>query len=344
MRHRFFVTVCALLAIACCSGVLFSQSMRFSPGGSADPETQRLFFEDVQSTPEEFQQFRESLRPLIEDMQKNIQPKVMAAVMERVKNSATPPSPEELTKAGVSVVVDELTGLQKPISDNAKEFFSEERYQKMQKRLFQVQEGIMEHLGTTDDPETVRKAYGLNMMRMMAGPPDFLELSPEQKEQMTKLQKDGSVETMTLFRMTGRKMMTEHPEKQAEITRLTQEMDQAQTDEERKEIEKKIQELNADMVKDMMKDISPQLKKILVENRESYMRVLTDAQKAKIKAVMADMPDYMKKRLAESGKNGGQLGDLDSWVPGMGVPALPNSKREAPRQRPRGERTFPGNN
>jgi hypothetical protein len=72
------------------------------------------------------------------------------------------------------------------------------------------------------------------------------------------------------------------------------------------------------------------------------MRALTDAQRAKIKAVMADMPDYVKNLLAKVGKENGALSGLESWVPGMSTPGV-NPNREAPRQRPAGERTFPGN-
>ena len=90
-----------------------------------------------------------------------------------------------------------------------------------------------------------------------------------------------------------------------------------------------------------MKEVGPQLKKILREGHENFMRALTDAQRAKIKAIMADMPDYLKKRFDDFDKNGGALPGLDSWVPGMGAPGgMTNPNREAPRQRS-GGRTFP---
>jgi hypothetical protein len=73
------------------------------------------------------------------------------------------------------------------------------------------------------------------------------------------------------------------------------------------------------------------------------MRTLTDAQKAKIKSVMDNMPEYVKNLLAEVGKESGALSGMESWVPGAGVPGIPNPNREAPRQRPAGGRAFPGN-
>ena len=86
----------------------------------------------------------------------------------------------------------------------------------------------------------------------------------------------------------------------------------------------------------------PQLKEILRKDHENIMRVLTDAQKAKIKAVMDDMPDYMKNLFAAIDKQGGGLSILNNWQPGMGVPGV-NPNREATRERTGNERPFPGN-
>jgi len=131
------------------------------------------------------------------------------------------------------------------------------------------------------------------------------------------------------------KMVAENPAIVARTTELVRESMNAKTDEEREAIAKKFQEHN----KDMYREIGPELKRILIKGREDFYRVLTDAQKAKIKAVMADMPDYMKKMLDDMDKGGGALSGLESWGPGMGVPGV-NPNREAPRSRPRGERTF----
>ena len=176
------------------------------------------------------------------------------------------------------------------------------------------------------------------MMQLMGGQPDFLELSPEQSELVTKQLKETSVEAMMLTTQATVKMITANPEKLAEIQRLAGEMQNAETIEEQEEIAKKLQAVNGEI----FKDIAPELKTIIIKGHEDYMRVMTDAQKAKIKAIMADMPDYMKNKLAGIGKGGGGL-SLDSWVPGMGMPGV-NPNREAPRQRSGGGgRAFPGN-
>ena len=264
----------------------------------------------------------------------------MAAVMERAKDTSSPMTQEEGLKLGLGAVMEGMVGMQKPINDKATEFFSEEGRQKLHLRLFQLKEGLLDRLGTTDSMEATQAAFSFDIMQLMGGQPDFLELHPEQQELITKQQKETTLEAMTLVQGATIKMITAHPEKLAEIQQLAKEFGEAQTDEEREKIAKQVQDFQVVM----MKDIAPELKAIFLKGREDFYRVLTDAQKAKIKAVMADMPDYMKKLLAEVDKEGGALSGLNSWVPGTGAPGV-NPNREAPRQRSgsTGGRTFPGN-
>ena len=334
-RVRIVALTLLILMIACCSGVVFSQI-----SGNPSREFNQAFYNELQTSEDEMVKFTQtSLQTLMEGMQKNVQSKVPAAVMERMKDTSTPMSPEEGMKIGMGVAIDELIGLQKPINDKASEFFSEEGRQKMHLRFFQVKTGLMDRLGEIDDQEAIQTAFGIDMMQLMGGQPDFLELSPEQRELITKQQKETSVEALALVTQATAKMITANPEKLAEIQRLVGEMQNAETDVEQERIAKELQAVNGDI----FKEIAPELKAILIKGHENFMRVLTDAQKAKIKAVMADMPDYVKNLLAEVGKGGNALSGLDSWVPGMGVPGV-NPNREAPRQRPSSEHTFPGGN
>jgi uncharacterized protein YbgA (DUF1722 family) len=335
MRHKICTAVWALLIITCGSGIVMSQ---LSGSFDADKEFNQAFYAELQTSEDELMQFGNSLQPLFEDMVRNAQGKVMTAVMERMKDTSSPPNPEEMMKLGMGVMIDEMIGMQKPVNEKATEFFSEDSLQKMHLRMFQLKEGIMENLGATDNEEIIQGAFGFEMLQLMGGHPDFLELSPEQHDLITKQQKETSVELLTLTTQASMKMMTENPEKLRQMMQLAGDIGKAQTDEEREEITKKIQEIN----KDMMKDALPEMKKLLIKGHENFHRALTDAQRAKIKAVMADMPEYMKKLLAEADKVGGVLSGLESWVPGAGVPGV-NPNREAPRQRPQRERAFPGN-
>jgi hypothetical protein len=333
MRHKIRVAAWTLLMIACGSGVVFSQR------GSADPETRRQFFEDLQMTQGDFEGFSESLKPLYEDMQKNMQAKVMTEIMERIKDTSTPMTQEEAMKFGVEIALDGIVGLQKPINDKAMEFFSEEGRQKLHMRMFQMKESFMERLRATDNQDVIQGAFGIDTLFLMSGQPDFLELSPEQKNLILKQQKETSIELMLLTMQISMRTRTENQEKMAEMQRLSDAFGEAKTEEELEEINKKLQEIN----KDMYKDIVPEMKRLLIRGREDFYRALTDAQKAKIKVVMADMPDYMKKMFDDMDKGGEALSGLESWIPGMGAPGFANPNREAPRQRPQRERTFPGN-
>ena len=330
-KIRFIVGM--VLTIAWGSGVAFSQM-----SGEAGKEFNQAFYAELQTSEAEMILFGESLQSLFEDMQKNIQTKTLAAAMERMKDVSSPMTPEEGMKLGMGIAMDEMVGMQKPVNDKAAEFFSEDGRQKMHLRLFQVKTGLIDRLGATDDTEAIQAAFGFDMMQLMGGHPDFLELSPEQRELITKQQKDTSLATLTLTTQAALKMITENPGKLAELQQQVEEFQKAETDEERGEIAKKLQAINVEIYK----DIAPELKAVLIKGHEDFMRVLTDAQKAKIRAVMADMPDYVKKLLAEVDKGGG-LGGLDSWVPGAGVPGV-NPNREAPRERSRGGggRAFPG--
>ena len=323
MSYPRLAALCVLLMIACGSGVAFSQP---------DPETRRQILEDLQITQDDMQGFFESFQPLMSDMVKNAQPKMMAAIMERMKDTSSPPNQDEMVKLSMSIMMDEMAGMQKPFNDKAREFFSEEGRLKLQMRVFQAKESLMERLEAMENLDAIQGVFGAEMMFLIGGQPDFLELSPEQRDLILRQQKEVSLEHSLL-------MTSDSPERHAEYQRLARELNEAQNDEERADISRKIQKLQ----EEKMRNIAPRLKRILLDSHESFMRVLTDAQKAKIKAVMADIPDYMKRLLAELDKGEGGMSGLESWVPGMGVPGV-NPNREATRERTNtGGRTFPGN-
>ena len=227
--------------------------------------------------------------------------------------------------------------LQQKIAEKEKEIFPDA--QKRQQRQFQLQEGISRRLESFDDPADIDLLLqaGSPVARSYAQP-DFLELTPEQKDLIKEIQKETS---RKLSRIRD-KSMKEQTVKQNELIQLSMRFSAATTDEERDEIHNEIIRKTRETYMDALKDCMPELKATLIEGRESYMRVLTDAQKAKIKAVMDDMPDYMRNLFAAIDKQGGGLSILHNWQPGMGVPGV-NPNREAPRERTRSDsgRAFP---
>jgi len=276
----------------------------FAPSGgsvSAQPsdEIRQAFLQDMQWSGDEMRLLSESISPIFDDMLKNMQSKLMAAAMERMKDTSSPPTQEEMLKLSNDIVMDGFIGMQKPLNEKATELLSEDGRQKIHKRLFQIKTSLMERLETSDNPEAAKLASGFDMMQLMGGYPDFLELSPEQRELLIQQQKETSSKTMMLVAQEARR--------QAEAEQKAE-------------------------PEDVVKAVAPEMKKLLIKGHEDFMRVLTDAQKAKIKAVMAETPDYIKSLLAEVDKGGDMSNVLNSWVPGMGVPGT-NPNREAPRQR-----------
>ena len=316
MSNRLTIAALTLLMIACTSRIVFSQPSE---------EIRQAFFQDMQKSGDEIRQLSESIMPLFADMAKNMQPKVMAAITERMKDTSTPPTEEEMIKLGQDIAVDGFIEMRKPLNEKATEFLSEEGRQKMHLRAFQAKMGLMERLEATDNPDAIEMAMQFHFTQLMCGYPDFLELSPEQRELVTQQQKETQIELQMLQLQVAKR-------RQAEA------MQKAETDEERERISRTL-ESNSD---DVIKASAPEMKKLLIKGHEEFMRVLTDAQKAKIKTVMADLPDYIKNMLADMDKGGDMSNVLNSWVPGMGAPGV-NPNREAPRERPQRERTFPGN-
>ena len=244
------------------------------------------------------------------------------------------PSREESEKYLVDVIFDIQTAGHKTLNDKEKEWFP--NAQVMQQRKFQLYESLMRRLESQDNAADIAFTSGMfsapnNIFNIR---PDFLELSPEQLELITSIQKETALKIRLL------KASNERIELMREMGQLVQKISVAQTPEERLEIDQRIEKVSMDMVKDIL----PQLKEAVLEGHESYMRVLTDAQKAKIKSVMDDMPDYMKNLFAAIDKQGGGLSILHNWQPGMGVPDYPNPNREAARERTNtgGGRAFGG--
>ena len=224
--------------------------------------------------------------------------------------------------------------LHQQFAEKEKEMFP--NAQERQKRQFQLQEGIMKRVESLGDPADIYSLLQIenNTIVRSLAQPDFLDLTPEQRDLIKEIQKEMNMKIFRISIKSGR----EQQEKVNEIARLQEKLRATQNDDEENDIQRKVQEMKVDIIKDYI----PELKAVLIEGRESYMRVLTDAQKAKIKAVMDDMPDYMRNLFAAIDKQGGGLSILHNWQPGMGVPGV-NPNREAPRERTNtgGGRAFP---
>jgi len=330
----FFRTfACAILMFAC-SGVVVSQEIQ-----NVFNEFHQGYENEFFSTPEQIQNHTEYAEATHQLYMASLE-KEPEIIQKRLNDLGPNPSQEEITKISDEAWADSRIALQKSLVENTRKTFPDEQYQRIQQRRFQMRESVMRRLESFNDHEESQYLMFLSPAADVLGhsQPDFLDLTPEQRELITRQQKDTAINMQVLMRDTVKKGIVEKSEELQQLTKLLGEIPiEKRGEAETQEIMKQIKRIQTDITKNAF----PELKKILLKSREDYMRVLTDAQKAKIDAVMDDMPDYMKNLFAEIDRQGGGLSILQLWQPGMGVPDMPNPNREAPRERPKSERVFP---
>ena len=338
---RFFRTFACVILMFACSGVVVSQELQ-----DVFNEFVQGYHNEFASSPEQSQNHREYSLASGQLIMANVQNHNES--MQKRLNDLGPSFPlEERNKMVNEILADNQFTLRKQIAEKAREIFSDEQYRKMQQRQFQLRENIMRRLESFNDDEDILTLGEIEQSSFYVGDgqPDFLELTPEQRDLIVHQQKDMTIKIRTLLYNQGQMFVNnsqkEFFEKNEEIRQLEEKLDKIPVEMRHEEEAEAIQRQIKKIRNDMLKDVFPKLKEILLKSREDYMRVLTDAQKAKIKAVMAEMPDYMKNLFAEIDRQGGGLNILQLWQPGMGVPDFPNPNREAPRERPKSERAFP---
>jgi len=291
-------------------------------------------------TMEYLQEFQNSSNRLPEyirfTVENTFRPDGLAKMLEQARTLVNTPSSENARRQLGEAIADEMFQIRQVNANKAKELFPDDLRRKMQTRQFQLAESVMRRLDSLEDANDVFCANSLVMGGLWLDVlPDFLELTPDQRDLITKLQKNNEVER--LFLMSQARV--DQIDKYNELHALMEKTNASMNDEEREELFSQISRLE----EEVFRHIVPQVKKLTQEYRKNFLRVLTDSQKAKIAAIMADMPDYMKNLFAAIDREGGGLSILHNWQPGMGVPGV-NPNREVPRERTNtGGRAFPGN-
>ena len=334
MKHPRLIAFCVfwmLMLFVADSSFAFSQELE----DVVFKEFFQGYYDEFHNTEEQRQILNEYLQLTFQfrdEMMQSFHENITKRAEERMNALGPNPTPEEINTIQLEVFFENEYTLHQKLAEKEKEMFPD--VMERQKRKFQLREGMTDRLETFGNPQDIHSLiYSRSSVENSLYPPDFLELTPEQRDLIKKIQK----ETDLKIRRVDIKSWSEQPDKVKEYEQWHEKLISGQADEGPNEIIRKSMEIRVDMLKNYI----PELKAILIEGRESYMRVLTDAQKAKIKAVMDDMPDYMKNLFAAIDKQGGGLSILHNWQPGMGVPDYPNPNREAPRERPQGERSFP---
>jgi len=324
-RHRL-IAFCVLLMLSVAgSGFVFSQSV--DDAYKTFVESYQDEFFQSQDQQQKWNEYNDFAWPRKSETLKNL-----TDHLRELNSSDNTLTEDERAKHLSDFIFDQYFAEHKALNDKTRELFP--AAQKIQQRQFQLYESMMRRLQSTDNSEDIYDVFSQTCMpSSLPNPqPDFLELTPEQIALIKEIQKETAFKSSHLHPFAFG-----YP---PEYSELMKKLGEAKTSEEIKEIRRMMKEMEVER----MKENAPEMKAILIQGRESYMRVLTDAQKAKIKAVMDDMPDYMKNLFAAIDKQGGGLSILHNWQPGMGVPDYPNPNREAPRQRTTGGggRAFPG--
>jgi len=329
-RHRLIAfcvfSILMLMLSVAGSGFVFSQSVE-----DAFKEFSRGYANEFLQTEEQMlkrNEYIQAINQIRADSHQAHSENMMKLIEERMNTLGPNPTVEERLKnareVGREANFDNEYALAPKVAEKEREIFPDAL--EKQKRQFQLREGITRRLESFGDPQDILLLLESgHPMNNSFAQPDFLELTPEQRDLIKAIRKESFLKREHI----RIKSQEEQPEKEKEFMQLFGSFSTAKTFEEQQEIHRKMLESQVDMLKDYF----PELKKILIQERENYMRVLTDAQKAKIKAVMDDMPDYMKNLFAAIDKQGGGLSILHNWQPGMGVPDYPNPNRELPRER-----------
>ena len=193
----------------------------------------------------------------------------------------------------------------------ATDSFSEESYSKITQRMYQYLEFF---------PSAVQ-SNGIDMggMAQLFLLPDIMPMTEEQLVELLALQKEVVTDIVGI-EVT---IKEEYAELFAERKALFEELEKAETDEERVAIQEKLVKVTqktATLLKEPME-------KRFVKTKDRLDTLLTAEQKAKLAEIKQDMPDYMKKALAKlkamaekDGASAAWRPGINSWMPGQGAP------------------------
>ena len=238
----------------------------------------------------------------------------------------------------VELVEDYFNNIVQPligdIRAEAVNFFSEDQYSKMVLTLYQVAENV----------PGAMQSNGVDMgaLVQLVLLPDLVSFTEEQMAELAALQKEVITEIVGIEII----MKEDNAELFAEQEALFQELQKAETDEEKAVLQEKFSKATQ-KTSALMRE---QIQKAFDKTKAKLDKLLTAEQKAKLAQIKQDIPDYLKKALAEMGKADDDSEvptawrpGANSWVPGMGAPKdRENYPGEAPRVRKPQERRFPG--
>ena len=318
MQQRFLTIIILCLALMPCVA---------SAQDAQDFDEQELvnaLLADIGVTEMELMQFIVKMNSLAEPYQQQID-----EYMEPFENP-TRDNYAELT----SVYFDQvLSPMINDVKAAAIDSFSEDGYSKMTLRFYQIAENF---------PDVFQGNHvdmgGLLQLFLL---PDVVPMTEEQLADLVALQKEVVTEIVGIDTI----MKEKNAELFAEQKALHEELQEAETDEERTAINEKLSKVMQETAALMKEPVQ----KMFAESKNKLAAMLTAEQKTRLAQIKQDMPDYLKKALAhlqaridESEGTAAWRPGINSWMPGQGAPkdrtGHPGEAR--PEKTPK-ERAFP---
>lgn len=311
MQHRIFAIISLCLALT--TG---AASAQFNP-----EELMGALLADIGVTELELMQFGAKLDSVAEPYQ------------QFMEENQTEPTRENYVEVSGHYFDHLISPLIDDYKSVAKDSFSDESYAKMMLRFYQVAEIFPEAFQANDV-----SVSGLLQLFLL---PDVVPMTEEQLAELIALQKEVVTEIVGIDTIARE----ENAELFAEQTALFEELEKAETDEERAAVQEKLSRVMA-KTSALMKEPA---QKIFAEAKDKLDTLLTDEQKTKLAQIKQGVPDYMQKAIthlkaaikADEASAAWRPG-LNSWMPGQGAPQdRTGHPAEAQPEKTPKERPFP---
>jgi len=302
-----------------------------------EPTFEEMLIEDLGVTREQMLTVLEAGRPVHTDLQlklgelgRNLKQQIGMKLPNAAEKETVIRTMSDMQGASYDAFLD----FHDELKQAAGECVPEAMIRKFEERMFQVNFGTWGNRLTFNEDGTVTNIdYTSN--NIACGTYDVLNLTPEQKREFNQILKEANGEMHGL-------MFDLDLEFRGQLQDLQKKLNAAQTDEEKTVLKEEIKKIN-DQCQSQTAELT---KKISDKINQKVDKILTTEQKALKQKLFDEMPDYIwKARDENQGKKRSWRPNINSWMPGQGVPKNLENHPAEPRTRKNddGKKRFPGN-
>lgn len=330
MPKSIHVLLGSAIACWCLIGIAMSQNPE------NEPTFEDMLIDDLEITSEQMQAVggigvlvHANLQQKLDEHGKNFMQKIGDKVPKASERESLIRAMSDMQGAIYDAVLD----FHDEFKQAAKEVLPEATIKEFEERMFQVNFGTWgNRLVFNEDGTVTNIDYTAN--NLMCGTYDVLNLTPKQKQEFSQILKEANGEMHEL-------MFDLDVEFREQIQDLQQKLASAQTEEEKTPLREEIKKIN-DQAQSQTTVLT---KKISDKINQKIDKILTDEQKVLKEKLFDEMPDYIwRARDENQGKKRSWRPNINSWMPGQGVPEnLENHPGETRPQKKRDDqRRFPG--